>query len=135
MNSAVLTLHAENHGSQISERNAASCRIWGRGGLACRAGESRAMIGPPAGTCVWIVAAVTDMRGGFVRLSGMVQTKLKKNPFSDRLLFFAVGVGTCLHAVEGAIQTRRPVVRAYETRGCSPIGQRESEGGGFEERG
>jgi transposase len=39
------------------------------------------MIGLPAGTRIWIVAGVTDMRRGFVGLSGMVQTALEENPF------------------------------------------------------
>ena len=39
------------------------------------------MIGLAAGTRIWIVAGVTDMRRGFVGLSGMVQTALQENPF------------------------------------------------------
>jgi len=39
------------------------------------------MIGLPAGTRIWIVAGVTDLRRGFVGLSGMVQTALEENPF------------------------------------------------------
>ena len=35
------------------------------------------MIGLAAGTQIWIVAGVTDMRRGFVGLSGMVQTALE----------------------------------------------------------
>ena len=34
------------------------------------------MMGLPAGTRIWIVAGVTDLRRGFVGLSGMVQTAL-----------------------------------------------------------
>jgi hypothetical protein len=36
------------------------------------------MIGLAAGTRIWIVAGATDMRRGFVGLSGMVQTALRK---------------------------------------------------------
>jgi len=36
------------------------------------------MIGLAAGTRIWIVSGVTDMRRGFVGLSGMVQTALKR---------------------------------------------------------
>ena len=51
-------------------------------------GESGAMIGLPAGTRIWIVAGVTDMRRGFVGLSGMVQTALQENPFSGQVYIF-----------------------------------------------
>ena len=46
------------------------------------------MIGLPAGTRIWIVAGVTDMRSGFVGLSGMVQTALEENPFSGQVYIF-----------------------------------------------
>jgi transposase len=40
------------------------------------------MIELAAGTRIWMVAGVTDMRRGFVGLSGMVQTSFQENPFS-----------------------------------------------------
>jgi transposase len=46
------------------------------------------MIGLPAGTRIWIVAGVTDMRRGFVGLSGMVQTALQEQPFSGDVYIF-----------------------------------------------
>ena len=46
------------------------------------------MIGLSAGTRIWIVAGVTDMRRGFVGLSGMVQTALQENPFSGQVYIF-----------------------------------------------
>ena len=46
------------------------------------------MIGLAAGTRIWIVAGVTDMRRGFVGLSGMVQTALEQNPFSGHVFVF-----------------------------------------------
>ena len=46
------------------------------------------MIGPPAGTRIWIVAGVTDLRRGFVGLSGVVQTALQENPFSGQVFLF-----------------------------------------------
>jgi transposase len=46
------------------------------------------MIGLPAGTKIWIVAGVTDLRRGFVGLSGMVQTALEENPFSGHVFVF-----------------------------------------------
>ena len=46
------------------------------------------MISLPAGTRIWIVAGVTDMRRGFVGLSGMVQTALQENPFSGQVYIF-----------------------------------------------
>ncbi|MGH9482083.1 MAG: IS66 family insertion sequence element accessory protein TnpB [Terriglobales bacterium] len=46
------------------------------------------MIGPPAGTRIWIVAGLTDMRRGFAGLSGMVQTGLEQDPFSGHVFVF-----------------------------------------------
>src|ERR1700731_3098945 len=46
------------------------------------------MIGLAAGTQIWIVAGVTDMRRGFVGLSGMVQTALEQSPFSGHVFVF-----------------------------------------------
>jgi transposase len=46
------------------------------------------MIGMPAGTRIWIVAGVTDLRRGFVGLSGVVQTALQENPFSGQVFIF-----------------------------------------------
>jgi hypothetical protein len=46
------------------------------------------MIGMPAGTRIWIVAGVTDLRRGFTGLSGMVQTALAENPFSGQVFVF-----------------------------------------------
>lgn len=43
------------------------------------------MIGLAVGTRIWIVAGVTDMRRGFVGLSGMVQTTLQESPFSGQV--------------------------------------------------
>ena len=61
------------------------------------------MIGLPAGTRIWIVAGVTDMRRGFVGLSGMVQTTLQENAFSGQVYIFrgrsdAAGGVVRLHA-------------------------------------
>ena len=46
------------------------------------------MMGLPAGTRIWLVAGVTDMRKGFDGLSALVQTALKDNPFSGQLFVF-----------------------------------------------
>ena len=46
------------------------------------------MIGLPAGTHIWIVADVTDMRRGFIGLAAMVQTALQENPFSGHVFIF-----------------------------------------------
>ena len=46
------------------------------------------MIGPPAGTQIWIAAGVTDLRRGFTGLSAVVQTVLKENPFSGHVFVF-----------------------------------------------
>jgi transposase len=42
----------------------------------------------PAGTRIWIVAGVTDLRRGFVGLSAMVQTAVEQNPFSGHVFVF-----------------------------------------------
>jgi transposase len=46
------------------------------------------MIGMPAGTQIWIVAGVTDMRNGFQGLAGKVEDTLKKSPFSGHVFVF-----------------------------------------------
>jgi len=46
------------------------------------------MIGLPAGTRVWLVAGVTDMRCGFNGLAAKVQTALAENPFSGHVFVF-----------------------------------------------
>jgi len=42
----------------------------------------------PTGTKIWIAAGVTDMRRGFDRLSGQVQTVLQQQPFSGHVFIF-----------------------------------------------
>ena len=46
------------------------------------------MIGPPAGTEIWIAAGVTDLRRGFTGLSAIAQTVLEKSPFSGHVFVF-----------------------------------------------
>ncbi|HEX7115415.1 MAG TPA: IS66 family insertion sequence element accessory protein TnpB [Steroidobacter sp.] len=46
------------------------------------------MIGLPAGTKIWIVCGVTDMRKGFDGLAAVVQLKLPEDPFSGQLFVF-----------------------------------------------
>lgn len=46
------------------------------------------MIGLPAGTQIWLVAGATDMRKGFDGLSALVQTALRREPFSGQLFVF-----------------------------------------------
>ena len=46
------------------------------------------MMGLAAGTRIWIVAGVTDLRRGFVGLAAMVQTALEENPFSGQVFVF-----------------------------------------------
>src|SRR5690606_36944291 len=67
---------------------------------ACRRGLDRAaydsarrtgaapMIGLSAGTKIWIVCGVTDMRKGFDGLAAVVQLKLREDPFSGQLFVF-----------------------------------------------
>src|SRR5579863_10151683 len=56
--------------------------------LAHGARGAGAMIGLSAGTRMWIVAGITDMRRGFIGLAGMVQTALEENPFSGQVFVF-----------------------------------------------
>jgi transposase len=46
------------------------------------------MIGVPAGTQVWLVAGVTDMRRGFDGLAAIVQSKLASNPYGGHVFVF-----------------------------------------------
>jgi len=49
-------------------------------------GAPQHMIGLPAGTRIWLVAGVTDMRCGFNGLSAKVQTTLEEDPFSGHCI-------------------------------------------------
>ena len=57
-------------------------------------GVSGRMIALPAGTRIWIAAAVTDLRRGFTGWSGMVQNVLEENPFSGHVFVFSGRRGT-----------------------------------------
>lgn len=46
------------------------------------------MIALPAGTRVWLVAGVTDMRCGFQGLAAKVQTALEENPLGGNVFIF-----------------------------------------------
>ena len=46
------------------------------------------MISLPAGTCIWLVAGITDMRNGFNGLASKVQNVLNDDPFSGHLFIF-----------------------------------------------
>jgi transposase len=46
------------------------------------------VIGLAAGTRIWIVAGMTDLRRGFVGLAGMVQTALAEDLFSGQVFVF-----------------------------------------------
>ena len=46
------------------------------------------MIGPRAGTRVWLAAGVTDMRCGIDSLAAKVQTALTEDPFSGHVFAF-----------------------------------------------
>ncbi len=54
------------------------------------------MIGLATGTRIWIVVGVTDMRRGFVGLSGMgTDGAGRRIPFRGRSLFFVGDAATC----------------------------------------
>ncbi|EKK3320181.1 IS66 family insertion sequence element accessory protein TnpB [Salmonella enterica] len=46
------------------------------------------MISLPAGSRIWLVAGITDMRNGFNGLVSKVQSALKDDPFSGHLFIF-----------------------------------------------
>src|ERR1700760_2556665 len=46
------------------------------------------VIALPAGTRVWLVAGVTDMRCGFQGLAAKVQTALEENPLGGNVYIF-----------------------------------------------
>jgi transposase len=46
------------------------------------------MIGPVAGTQVWLAAGVTDMRKGMDGLAALVQTTLARNPYEGHVFVF-----------------------------------------------
>ncbi len=46
------------------------------------------MIGLPAGTQVWLVAGVTDMRRGFDGLAALVKSSILEDPFSGHVFVF-----------------------------------------------
>ncbi|ECC5870121.1 IS66 family insertion sequence element accessory protein TnpB [Salmonella enterica] len=46
------------------------------------------MISLPSGTCIWLVASITDMRKSFNGLGELVHHALDENPFSGHLFIF-----------------------------------------------
>ncbi len=76
------------------------------------------MIGLAAGTRIWIVAGVTDMRRGFVGLSGMVQTALAENPFSGQVFVFR---GQARRSDQVAVVGWRRAVPVRETIGARKV--------------
>ncbi|EAN4380666.1 transposase [Salmonella enterica subsp. enterica] len=54
------------------------------------------MISLPAGSKIWLVAGVTDMRSGFHGLASKVQNTLNADPFSGRLFVFRGKSGVLL---------------------------------------
>lgn len=66
------------------------------------------MLSLPAGTRIWLVAGVTDMRKSFQGLAAQVEAQLEESPFSGHLFVFrgqrghllkilwATGDGLCL---------------------------------------
>ncbi len=47
------------------------------------------MISLPAGSRIWLVAGITDMRNGFNGLASVVQNTLRDDPFSGHLFIFS----------------------------------------------
>ena len=46
------------------------------------------MISLPAGSRIWLVAGITDMRNSFNGLAAKVQTALKDDPMSGHIFIF-----------------------------------------------
>lgn len=46
------------------------------------------MMGPPAGTQIWLAAGMTDMRRGFDGLAAIAQEHLAADPFSGHVFVF-----------------------------------------------
>ncbi|CAI1182239.1 IS66 Orf2 like protein [Serratia marcescens] len=46
------------------------------------------MMSLPAGSRIWIVAGITDMRNGFNGLASRVQNTLRDNPFLGQVFIF-----------------------------------------------
>jgi transposase len=78
------------------------------------------MIGLAAGTRIWIVAGVTDMRRGFVGLSGMVQTALAENPFSGQVFVFRGKRGDLITSCCGGMAMGCACSRSGWSAGSSP---------------
>ncbi|MFX2612054.1 IS66 family insertion sequence element accessory protein TnpB [Enterobacter mori] len=55
----------------------------------------------PAGTRIWIVAGVTDMRNRFNGLASKVQNALNDNPFSGQVFIFRGRRGDMLKVLDG----------------------------------
>ena len=73
------------------------------------------MIGLPAGTRVWLVAGITDMRCGFNGLAAKVQTALAENPFSGHVFLFR-GRLEYHHSTTNITTPSRPAW--YSCEGC-----------------
>ena len=57
------------------------------------------MIGPPAGTRVYLACGVTDMRRGFDSLSAQVESVLNLDPYSGSIFIFRGRRGDLLKAL------------------------------------
>jgi transposase len=82
-----------------------------------RAEKSTLMIGLPAGTRIWLVAGVTDMRAGFNGLAAKVQTALAEDPFSGHVFVFHGRRGDMIKVLWWSGETRR--MRAWPVSNAS----------------
>jgi transposase len=46
------------------------------------------MLNLPTGTCIWLVAGITDMRNSFQGLAAKIESTLQESPFSGHLFVF-----------------------------------------------
>jgi len=58
------------------------------------------MMGPPAGTRIWIVAGMTSMRKGMNGLAALAQTTLDQDPLSGQVFIFRGRCGDMIKVQE-----------------------------------
>lgn len=68
------------------------------------------MMSLPAGSRIWIVAGITDMRKGFNGLASRVQNTLRDNTFSGQVFMF-----------RAAVDRRRWPVPVHQTPGARSL--------------
>ncbi len=76
------------------------------------------MISLPAGSRIWLVAGITDMRNGFNGLASKVQNVLKDDPFSGHLFIFRGRSGDQIKVLWADSDRTVPL---HQTPGAGPL--------------